>query len=185
MPGPAKKPTKLLQLEGNAGKRPLPANEPQPERDARVLVCPAFLKGVARLEWNRVAPELYRLKLLTKVDHAALESYCSWYQTAVEADQEIARLRKLHREYRRSKKKDERATRPSNGMVMYTTNGNVIMEPMLSARKQAWEMVKVFAAEFGMTPASRARIAGGGAKKADTGKSAMQRFMDAKQEISN
>lgn len=189
MPGPQKKPTTLKVLEGNPGKRALPANEPQPQKDAKVPACPAYLKGVARREWERVAGELYRLGLLTVVDHAALEAYCSAYQDAVEATQELARLKRNYREYLKSRKKDPRQVRPSNGMICFTSKNNVIIEPMVSVEKQAWERVKSFAVEFGMTPASRARIGsstgGAGKKKAQ---SPLERMLDgeaAKREIIN
>jgi len=156
MPGPQKKPTLLKQLEGNPGKRVLPANEPQPLKDEQVPVCPAYLKGVARQEWKRVAEELYRIGLLTRGDHAALEGYCVNYARWVDAEKKLAKLSK--------------ASSDKMPYLYKTSNGNLIMNPILSVAKQAMEMMHKFATEFGMTPASRARLGGegGGVNKPKT-----------------
>jgi len=42
--------------------------------------------------------------------------------------------------------------------VSITSNGNAVIEPLLSVRKQAMEQMYKFLSEFGMTPASRSRI---------------------------
>jgi len=154
--GPAKKPTELKKLEGNPGKRPLPLNEPKPA--AFLPACPAFIKGAGRREWNSLAPELYQLGLLTRLDRAALGAYCSSYGLWVEAEHEIARIRRAYRDMLKLRKKNPNIKLPSNGMVSITSNGNSIMEPLLSVRKQALEQMKSFLVEFGMTPASRTRI---------------------------
>ena len=165
-PGPAKKPTNLKLLEGNAGRRPLPANEPKPALLPGVPRCPAYMKGLARQEWYAMASELQALGLLTRVDHAALEGYCVNYEMFVEADSEISRLQREYKAALRARRKNPKSNKPlpSNGMVVYTSNGNAIMEPMLSVRKQAAEMMHKFLAEFGMTPASRAGEGGGNDK---------------------
>jgi len=185
-PGPAKKPSRIKEIEGNAGKRPLPATEPKPALDARKPKCPAYLKGPGRLEWKRITPELYRLGLLTKIDHAALEAYCSAYGQFIEVEGEMARMRREYREALRERRKkpyDQRKL-PSNGMVVMTSNGNAIMEPILSVRKQAMELMHKFLVEFGMTPASRTRVTGeaGGKEKA---RSPMQRLMEANRDLVN
>ena len=54
---------------------------------------PEFLSEYARAEWDRIAMELYRLKLLTVVDIAPLAAYCEAYakwRTAVEKLKEAA-----------------------------------------------------------------------------------------------
>jgi P27 family predicted phage terminase small subunit len=157
MSGPAPKPSKLKTLEGNPGKRPLPLNEPRPA--AAMPACPAFIKGSARKEWQRLAPELYQLGLLTRVDRAALAGYCIAWEQFEQADQELARLNRSYRDALKQRRKNPRQILPvSNGMISITSNGNAIMEPLLSVRKQALELMHKFLTEFGMTPASRSRI---------------------------
>lgn len=143
--GPAAKPTKLKKLEGNAGKRALNHNEPQP--DPELLPCPSFIKGAARKEWHRITPELYQLGLLTTVDRAALAGYCIAWGQLEEVEKELARMKRQGKKHR-----------VMNGMVSLTVNGNIIIEPLLSVRKQAMEQMYKFLSEFGMTPASRSKV---------------------------
>lgn len=183
-PGTKPKPSALKKLEGNPGKRALPAHEPQPELG--IPSCPAWLKGPGRLEWKRITPELYRLGLLTRIDHAALEAYCLAYGQLVEAESELARMRKVYKDEAKRRKKrgsDEEDNLLSNGMVAVTSNGNTIMEPMLSVRKQALEIMHKFLVEFGMTPASRTRVSGGGDKK--KAQSPMEKLLEATREMAN
>jgi P27 family predicted phage terminase small subunit len=140
--GPNPKPTKLKELEGNPGKRPLNMKEPQPAM--LIPSCPAFLKGAARREWKRITPELYTIGLLTSIDRAALAGYCQAYGRWEEAERQLNELGKI-----------------SKGTMKYlykTTNGNLIISPLLSVSNKAMEQMHKFLTEFGMTPASRSRI---------------------------
>ena len=154
--GPTRKPTKLKILEGNPGKRPLPTNELDPE--PFLAPCPTFIKGAGRKEWKRLAPELYNLGLLTKIDQAALAAYCSSFGLWLKVERELVRIQQSYSAVLKLRKKDPNLKLPSNGMVSQTSKGNWIMEPLLSVRKQALEQVHKFLIEFGMTPASRSRI---------------------------
>jgi phage terminase small subunit len=77
MRGRRPKPTHLKVLMGNPGKRPLNANEPRPE--VAIPDCPVELGEVARREWDRMAPQLASLRILTHLDRAALAAYCGAY----------------------------------------------------------------------------------------------------------
>lgn len=132
--GPARKPTKLKELEGNPGKRELNREEPTP--NPAIPDCPAFVKGSGRKEWKRVADELFILGLLTRIDRGALAAYCQSYGRWEEAE------RKLVKE----------------GVLFETSNGNLIQNPRLAVANKAMEMMHKFLTEFGMTPASRSRI---------------------------
>lgn len=75
MKGRKPKPTALKVLEGNPGKRQLPANEPKP-RKADGLAAPRFLDRLGREQWSRIVPELDRLGLLTTLDVLPIARYC-------------------------------------------------------------------------------------------------------------
>lgn len=134
--GPAPKPTALKKLAGNPGKRALPKHEPKPKAGTVAPKAPAHLDKLGKAEWNRVAPELHRLGLLTDVDHAALEAYCTVYARWCDAERLLAK----------------------EGLTFETPNGYVQQRPELSIAHKALEMIKVFCAEFGLTPSSRARM---------------------------
>jgi phage terminase small subunit len=70
MRGRRPKPTRLKLLTGNPGKRPFNDAEPRPE--PVVPECPPELSELARREWNRLAPELAKLRIVTNLDRAAL-----------------------------------------------------------------------------------------------------------------
>ena len=70
-------PTALKKLAGNPGKRPMNDREPQPS--GRIGPCPDWFSADARLEWDRIVPELDRLGVLTSVDAAVVEGHCLTY----------------------------------------------------------------------------------------------------------
>ena len=128
------KPTPLRVIEGNRGHRPLPKDEPQPRSD--YTPCPIWLKGKARQEWKRITPELRRLGLLTVVDRAALAAYCQAYARWVEAEAIIE----------------------EKGLTFETDSGYVQQRPEVPIAQKSMQIMKAFATEFGLTPASRTRI---------------------------
>src|SRR6516165_1012012 len=76
MPGPPPEHPHLRLLKGTPGKRP--ARSPPEARQADACPEPPDrLSAYAKEEWRAVAPELFRLGLLTVVDTAAFACYCS------------------------------------------------------------------------------------------------------------
>lgn len=136
--GPAPKPTALKVLEGNPGKRALNVNEPRV--DTRKPTCPKWMKGEARKEWERLAKELHAAGLLTYVDRAAMVAYCQAWGRYVDAEKVVG----------------------EKGMVLKTSNGNLIQNPYLNIANRAARDVLTLAREFGMTPSARSRIQTGG-----------------------
>lgn len=149
-------PTHLKLLRGNPGKQVLNKDEPQPELTPDVPDCPDFLVGRACDEWYRVAEELYRLKLLSKVDIHPLAAYCQAYATwrsAVETLNGMAERDPM-----------------THGLMIKGKTGAAIQNPLvLIARQSANDMVR-YAAEFGFTPAARSRIATGDSIESFVGK---------------
>ncbi len=128
------KPTELKILEGNPGKRALNNKEPKPE--VVIPDCPQHLKGVARTEWNRLAKELHALKIITKIDRAALAVCCTAWADYVKA------CKKLEKE----------------GEVITSEKGGLYQNPWVAIKKRSMDQVQKFYAEFGMTPSSRSHI---------------------------
>lgn len=137
------KPTHLKIIEGNPGKRPIP-DEPKPDIGA-LPPAPEFLSADAKGEWERVALQLHRLGLLTVVDVPSLGAYCQAYGRWVLAERAIAKMAEHDL--------------LTGGLMIKTTNGNAIQNPLVgTSNKAASDMVR-YAAEFGLTPAARARLA--------------------------
>lgn len=138
-PGRPKKPTALRKLEGNPSKRPYPKNEPQP--DLSIPDCPDWLLPEAKEEWERVAPQLNKLGLLTQLDRTALAAYCQSYAKWAEAERWL---------------KEHGPVYPilnEDGSVRYLQQA-----PQVGIANQCLKQIRAFCSEFGLSPASRCRI---------------------------
>jgi P27 family predicted phage terminase small subunit len=92
MSGPPPIPTRLKLLRGNPGHQKLNKNEPEPELSPDVPEPPTFLAAYAQDEWWRVAPELFRLKLLTILDVNTLAAYAQSYHRWRCAEEALAQM---------------------------------------------------------------------------------------------
>jgi P27 family predicted phage terminase small subunit len=97
---------------------------------------PARLKDDARKHWLEVAPELYKVGLLTTIDTPAFTMLCEMWGL-----------------YRRS---DQAAP----DLVYADSNGNVHAHPTYRAMRQFADLWMKLAGEFGMTPRSRVGLQG-------------------------
>lgn len=132
--GPAPKPTAMVVLEGNPGKRPLNRAEPKPRPKAPA--CPDHLDEQAKLEWKRLVPIIQYMKLLTEADYIALSSLCQAYSRMVRAEKELSEA----------------------GLLYTTRSGYVQQSPLLSIINSSVETITKLCREFGLTPSSRSRI---------------------------
>jgi P27 family predicted phage terminase small subunit len=131
-------PTALKLLRGNPSHRPLNIDEPKPKPGH--LTPPTWLEGDAVVEWNRLAPILYRLGLLTEIDGQALATYCLAWARWREAETHIKRY----------------------GMVIKGKGGFPIISPFVAVANRSMAQMKGFLVEFGMTPSARSRVAASG-----------------------
>jgi P27 family predicted phage terminase small subunit len=149
--GPKTKPLKLKQLNGDIHKERWNTNQPKPE--TAIPTCPQNLDGGAKYEWRRITKELNELGIISRIDRAELAAYCSAYSRWMQAEAELKRLKKL-------------STKQSD--VLYkTTNGNLIINPLLSVLRSERDACHRYLVEFGMTPSSRNAITGNGQDKDD------------------
>ena len=133
-PGIKPKPTALLKLHGTYRDDRRYGDEPTPP--VMIPDRPAWLKGLARKKWERLAPLLAKQKCLTEQDEDMLATYCQFYKQLVEI------TRKLKKAY-----------------LSITLMGNVKVSPLLSAQLKVSKQMVGIATEFGLTPSSRTRIA--------------------------
>lgn len=129
-------PTQIKILEGDRGKgrRPLNRNEPVPEQ--KNVECPDWLRPYAKEEWARLAPSMISMNILTDHDIQAFAGYCQAYAIWRECEEYIA----------------------ENGNVFRTPSGYIQQVPQVSIGMQNLKVMQSFCSEFGLTPASRARI---------------------------
>ena len=140
MRGPPRKPTRLKLLEGNKGHQTKKVLNLGPEWPEIFGKCPSDLKGAARNLWKKLAVRLEEKKLSSEVYRPALEGLCRAYQKATAAE------RVLDRE----------------GMTMrFSRKDGTAYEmprPEISIARNAWNQMKGFMVEFGLTPAAASRV---------------------------
>jgi len=142
--GPKTKPTRLKVLSGTARKHRLNAREPQP--GIARPEAPDHLTPAARLEWDRVIEQTVTMGIMTELDRGALAAYCQAYGRWVSAETALAGMA------------DRDAV--THGLIIRTKAGNAIQNPLVGAANKAMADMVRYAAEFGLTPSARARVAG-------------------------
>jgi P27 family predicted phage terminase small subunit len=156
MPGPPPKPTALKKLAGNPGHRPLNDREPMPEPGLPKM--PPLLRGdkVARAEWKRLATELDRLNVLTKIDGLGLAAYCKAYSRWIAAEEDITQ----------------------RGVVLDSPQGRK-KNPACTVVAECLKQMLSFAGQYGLTPASRSRIHASGVQGDDKNAQVEEKYFSA------
>ena len=100
------------------------------------LTPPAWLDDDAKAEWQRLAPVLGRLGVLTETDADALCAYCEAWTTWKQATQKVRQF----------------------GMVITGKRDEPMMSPYVKIAHQALTQMRALLSAFGMTPSARAGI---------------------------
>jgi len=132
--GAKPKPTRLKALSGTLRSDRL--NPHEPETKPAIPRCPEHLGPEAKREWRRLAPQLARMGLLTRIDRAALALFCQAWARWVEAEEALKRY----------------------GVMVKSPNGFPMQSPYLAVANKAMEQMRALLAEFGMSPSSRTRV---------------------------
>jgi P27 family predicted phage terminase small subunit len=137
--GPPPQPANVVNITGNRGKKSLSdlKNEIRPE----VLIPepPTHLVPGAKVEWERITPELQKLGLISNIDLAIVALYCQYWARWKQAEEKLQAL-------------------GEDGLIDKTPNGFKQMSVWLLISKQSAEGMKSCLAEIGMTPAARSRV---------------------------
>lgn len=135
-------PAAIKAVTGNAGKR---AIDLQAGVQPLVVIPdrPLHLNADGKKEWDRLAPQLYPLGLISELDRANLALYCQAWGRWVHAEKQIAKL--------------EKAT-PDAGLVQSSPNGYLQMSQWLIIANKSMEQVNKYAAEFGLSPSARSSV---------------------------
>lgn len=142
--GAKPQPTNLRLLHGNPGKRPLPTHEPKPKE--RAPRCAPWMSKAAKREWAYIVPKLAKLRIVTELDRAVLESYCSaygrWRETEEVLKDEPSILRVV-------------TERAEDGTAL---KSYVTQNPLLAVANRARKQMHEALAELGLSPSSRTRV---------------------------
>ena len=167
-------PTHLKLVTGNRGRRPLNQHEPQAPTGAPEK--PAHFEGYESEVWDRLVAELGAIGVLHQTDSLAMEMLCQAYsdhRTAVEHVRECAKLAAMPLATKRLLGLDETEYSACGRYYRTVGTAGAIMKranPAIADRSDADRRIRSWASEFGLTPASRSRIAVGGAVEDDVAK---------------
>ncbi len=141
MGGRKRKPTKLKVLEGTFRDDRANKNEPMP--DNSIPEAPKHLSKDGRIEWDRISLLLFNLGLLSDIDRGLLALYCQAWGRVVKYEKIVAK----------------------EGELIKTEKGNIILSPNMWVINKAMEQCHKYLTEFGMSPASRAKVTANKNKK--------------------
>jgi P27 family predicted phage terminase small subunit len=146
--GPAAKPPELKLLEGNRAGRPIDLTSMfRPEVGAPPM--PRDMSADGKKAWKRLVPELLRYNLLSKVDADSLEDLC----------ETIGLIKVLRRSINaRQNLLVSKGEDPAGAVEARTPKGMRIQSPTYQALNREREKLRSWLAEFGLTPAQRARV---------------------------
>lgn len=156
--GPKPLPSNVHRLHNNPSKKPahLLMDTLQPEIE--IPGCPPHLFQEAKKEWKRITPELKRYGLVSKLDRSALALYCQSWALLVYAESQLKRSMKFAEQKRAEVEARSEEYTGGDGMVIVTTNGNLVYSPYWVMANRAREQVDKFQANFGLSPSARGRV---------------------------
>lgn len=129
------KPTVLKILHGDFKKNPQRRNTREPVVGSAIPACPKTLHGEARYEWKRITAELASIKVITKVDRAAIHEYCDLWA---------------------SRRKCQKIVETDG--QFYATETGLLEHPAAKAESRYADQIQRYLIQFGLTPAARARV---------------------------
>src|SRR5262245_14806969 len=140
-------PVAIKVLRGNPGHQKLNTKQPRFSA-ASCPKTPAHLGKLARDEWNRIAPELFVLGLLTSADVNLLAAYCVTYERWRTCEAKLAASGEME-------------------LTLLTTNGNVAWNPLVGMASSACRDLLKLSEQFGFSPLARDKLSYDGRRSAD------------------
>jgi P27 family predicted phage terminase small subunit len=137
-------PTALKLIRGTDKVNPGRINRDEPVPPIGDVICPTFLKGRARRFWQRHAPLLSAMRVLTTVDVDALAALCETEAEFWSARDDV-RKRGIQIEVTRYSK---------DGAAYEVLEDN----PSVKIASDAGKRLRMMLVEFGLTPSSRTRL---------------------------
>ena len=151
------KPKEQKQLQ-NRKPNPSPIDVPDIAEPIGITDLPGppeWLNEFAVEEWHFITPELAKLGILAKLDYSSIAAYCEAYGTFIFAKKELK----------------------NNGYVFYTEKDYQMPSPYVAIANKNIEIAHKFLKEFGLTPASRRKLAG---EKPPPGENEFERWQKRK-----
>lgn len=156
--GPKPLPANVHMLRGNASKKPLGAILDEFRPEVEIPDFPSWIWPEAKKEWKRIATELERYGLISKLDRAALVLYCQAWAKMVWAERALTRAMKLAEDARAEAESKGLEYMGGDGLMVKTANGNFTYSHHWVVGKHAASEVKRYLDLFGLSPSARSRV---------------------------
>jgi P27 family predicted phage terminase small subunit len=141
--GPVPSPTALKVVRGERRDR---INTREPTVPTGDVVPPTWMGSHARQEWDRLAPILVRMRVLTQIDRDALAVYCeavAHYEQAVQLVDQSA--------------------------VLISGQRGLVKNPAMQVARDQAAIIRAFGRELGLTPSSRSEMVNGATDRPQPG----------------
>lgn len=156
--GPKPLPGNVHMLRGNPSKKPLGSLFDEFRPEVEIPSSPAWLWKEAKKEWKRVAVELEKYGLISKLDRAALVLYCQSWAQMVWAEEMLSRAMRLAEEKRQAAEAAGETWNGGDGIMVPTANGNLIYSHYWVVGRRAREDVRRYLDLFGLSPSARSKV---------------------------
>lgn len=155
MAGRKNKPQSLRKLTGQkASSPPVPPDELAQPRLAEEVPPPEGMGEIAAGYWTKNLEMVVRLGILSEADYGSFVMLCEGYEE----------WRQTHNDWQ-----EFLSTKPPyGGLMIQGASGGWVSNPQIAAKQKAKLDFLKLMMEFGMTPASRARVGVVGGKKKGT-----------------
>lgn len=156
--GPKPLPANVHLLRGNPSKKAMGAliDELQPE--VEIPDYPPWLWSEAKKEWKRIAVELERYGLISRLDRSALVLYCQAWAKMVWAERQLTRAMKLAEQKRVEAEAAGGEYHGGDGIMVTTAGGNFTYSHHWVVGRHAAAEVKRYLDLFGLSPSARAKV---------------------------
>lgn len=156
--GPKPLPANVHMLRGNASKKPLGSLFDEFRPEVEIPDFPSWIWPEAKKEWKRIAVELEKYGLISKLDRAALVLYCQAWAKMVWAERQLARAMKLADEARAAAEDRGEEYTGGDGIMVRTANGNFTYSHHWVVGRHAAAEVKRYLDLFGLSPSARSKV---------------------------
>lgn len=156
--GPKPMPANVHLLRGNASKKPIGSLFDEFRPEVEIPDYPSWIWPEAKKEWKRIASELERYGLISRLDRAALVLYCQAWAKMVWAERQLSRAMKLAEEARAAAEARGEEYTGGDGFMTRTANGNLTYSHHWVVGKHATAEVKKYLDLFGLSPSARSRV---------------------------
>lgn len=144
--GPLPEPATLKLIKGNPGHRRIGTLLDEFKPEVEIPEAPAFLWTEAKLEWDRITPELESYGLVSKLDRGLLAMLCQEWARYCWAEEKIATLNKADPQGEAGLI----ATAPTSGYRMPSVYAQI--------SRRALETYEKLCTHFGLSPSGRTRV---------------------------